>query len=453
MTDRPSLLLKLPLELRDAIYEFASARPTGSDLILKEYLEKIDQSIDRLPPHAAATMNTSGDANAEVDAVQSGNEDEDEDAEDESMGIADDQPDAEQDHEDEDNATSTGLDSQMTDLEPTTASSANPVITTAEVEAAAQSDNTASDNTELQGATDHDMTASDDLDSAAASADDDEEDGEEQDGEDLEDEDDDDDEDGDEDQDGDDDDQDEESDEDSEDGADQDGAGTAPAPVRAARSYGRNTKYRHMLQTIQLSHCPPPKELLQLCPQIKMEATQQFRDRCVLTINVNQGFQHMSFFTETLNKLIDAPYSPLEQVRKLRLVIAWDSEWLREKTTPPDREIEEGQTFFFTYYFGERLQVATNLVKACPELVKVTIEYHDTEDTTESRTFMADRLSELQTELASKFSINKEGFPLPVELEFKEHFSQAGTAHARNSVLALHRTEMDRFLQSGLDMR
>jgi hypothetical protein len=42
---------------------------------------------------------------------------------------------------------------------------------------------------------------------------------------------------------------------------------------------------------------------------------------------------------------------------------------------------------------------------------------------------------------------------MPVEVEFKEHFSQAGTAHARDSILALRRAEMDRFLQTGLDMR
>lgn len=149
--------------------------------------------------------------------------------------------------------------------------------------------------------------------------------------------------------------------------------------------------------------------------------------------------------------LITAPFSPLEHLRKLRLVIAWDSEWLREKTTPPDNELEE--SWFFAHYLSERLQVMRELVKACPELKNVEISWHDTEDSNESRNLMIDKLADLQTEIASKIYIDRDDFPKCVELEVKEHFSQAGTPHARNSVLALHRAEFDAFLQDGLVMR
>jgi hypothetical protein len=309
MTTQNSVLFKVPLEIRQAIYGFASERPTGSRLILKEYLEKVDNTIPRLPPVAPAAPTR--DKTLLGDREDGGQEEE------------------EQDH----------------------------------------------------------------------------------------------------------------------------GAYGIVANSSAQCSYGRLTKYRHILPIIQLNSSPPPKSLLQACRQLNTEAIEYHRNRCVLTIDVNKGFEHFSMYNETMNMLIDSTFSPLEHIRKVHLVITWDSEWLREKSTPPGGELETDQMFFFGFFFGERLQTMINLLKACPELRKVTIDYHDTEDTPESRTFMVEKLMDLHATITGKTWINEYGASCPVELEVHEYFSAANTVHAGNSLLALRRTEFDRFLGSGLIMR
>jgi hypothetical protein len=432
-----SLLLALPLELRNAVYDCASERPAGPYLILKEYFEKIDQSIPRLPAHvstaATEAADPDNDDNHESEGEDSGEVVEvqdaagDENGQEETMIDADSpvttaQQQVPTEQQAEETQSGPGADQAVMQAE----NDGQDEVTEGEganLGDAASEDVGMQDNV-VEDENDEDESEDDDL--PAENENDDEEEEEEE-----------------EDQDGVDDD--EEDDED-----DAEDAATASQPARTPCSYGRNTKYRHVLPILQLSHCPPPKELLQLCKQIHVEAVQQHRDKCVLTINVNKGFQHMSFFTETMNTLTHAPHSPLEHIRKLRLVIVWDSEWLREKTTPPDREIEE--PWFFNFYFSERMQVILDVISACPELQKVFIEYHDSEDTADSRTTMADKLRDLRSALDQKFYTNADDFPAPVVVEHQENFSAPGTAHARNSVLALHRAEFDRILLSGLNM-
>lgn len=432
MASEDSRLLKLPLELRNAIYDFTGARPTGPQLILKEWFEKVDTTIERLPPRSATNA-----ASTAIVAIDDDEESEDEADEDENGSESGEAGASEQ------GVGEVGMDVSI-DIQPIGDA---PVVVHADV--VLQHDPHDAVDAEMSDPVDGDAVAAGSMVGQHDESESEAEDGQEEDEEENE---------SDEENAGEGEVEDEEEDEEEEESDGEvdgvigkaQGSTTArpPPPVQ-----GRTTKYRHMLPILQLSDCPPPKELLQLCKQVHSEAVQQFRDRCILTIDVNKGFQHFSFFNETMTKLMQEPHSPLKHIRKLRLIITWDSEWLREKCTPPDREIVEGQEYFFGYYFGERMQVIRNLVEASPALQKVTIEYHDTEDTTESRAFMADRLAALQMELMDKLWMNANDFPMPVDTEFKEHFSQAGTAHARDSILALRRAEMDRFLQTGLDMR
>ncbi|KIW09197.1 uncharacterized protein PV09_00125 [Verruconis gallopava] len=347
------LILSLPLEIRQNIYDWASVRPTGSHLILKEFFEKIDTDIPRLPP-TEVVLPVSGVAivtdDPHLDEANIGNEDEvDEDG---------------QEGWEDNDALSDSIDEEESLHEDGGGNETN---------------------------------SSDDV-------------------------------------------------------SDFDDTEVLPYP-NSRSDNGRNTKYRHILPILQLSHCPPPIGLLGTCKQIHDEARSFYRKRAVLVIDVNKGFQHFSFFQETIDLLIRTPYSPLEQIRKVNLVITWDSEWLRAKSTPPDQKLERDQMFFFNYYFGERIQLMINLLQACPELQNVKIDYHDTEDTEASRSFMFQKLMDLQVAVISKNSVDDNGDRLPVEIELNQYFSQAGTAHARDSLLALRRTEFDHFLLSGLSMR
>jgi hypothetical protein len=453
MATKDSILFTLPLEIRQSIYEFASDRPTGSRLILKEYFEKIDEST-RLPPQAfiAADNTATSHADEEDSEIdEAGDDVEQDEAEDGQgtevevgAGIGVDE--VESDHDD--TPMNSAVDVYITAASVSSAPLAVDLTADSEdeemQEAAAPIQpafitvDLTDDNSETENAQDggFDGIQIDNGEDSSGSEEDDEEDtGETEDEEsELEN---------------------EESDGDEDEVNDGDGTITAavPTPALIERNYGRNTKYRHTLPIIQLTHCPPPKGLLGTCKEVNAEAIAYYRNKCVLTVDVNKGFEHISFFIETMDKLVQQIFSPLEHIRKLRLVVTWDSEWLREKSTPPDRQLEEGQMFFFGFHFAERLQVIINLLNACPELEKVTIDYHDTEDTPASRSFMVDKLMDLHTAIAGKLYRDEHGLMQSVDIETREHFSVAGTAHARNSPLALRRTEFDHFLLGGLMMR
>lgn len=221
------LLLALPTELRDHIYILASERPTGSRLILKQWFEKVDVSIDRLPPRTSTTTsnpplaNDDVDADEEEDSATSGDEEDANDA-------GESENDSEEEHIDEDDA--------MTDAESQEVPVAAGDTQSVDAEVTMIDEGSENDITEANAGSpdDHNEQVEDDLDSehdenAGSDNESDVDDGE--DGEEVEEE-----ENG----------EAKDAEEDESDESDEESDGVAAPSASAPPSYGRNTKYRHM---------------------------------------------------------------------------------------------------------------------------------------------------------------------------------------------------------------
>jgi hypothetical protein len=319
------LVLTLGLELRYKIYGFASQRPNGSYLILKEYLEKEDPAIG--PPVPPPNIDITDAEEEEIEDGESGDEVEDE-------------------SEDEDDG--------------------------------------AGDNDEDEGEEDEETIL----------------------------------------------------------------PVAAPPPPSPT---GRYTKYRHILSTIQLSHCPPPVNLLQSCSQLRDEALNEFLNTCSLDINVSQSFQHHSFFVETMGQLTLHPFSPLKQMRKINLTIVWDSEWLSSKLNGSPPELDS--PFYFEYYFDKRIRKIVKLLRASPKLRTLTINWHDSQRTPESEAFMNERLVTF-LDLTDKVWVNPQnGVTNNLDVSCTQHFGDAGSVYTPDTLIGNLRSVFDSLLANGMGFR
>jgi hypothetical protein len=439
-----SLLMGLPLEMRHKIFGFASQRPHGPYLILKEYLEKKDPDIGPLAPPAVYNMEEEDEDNEEEEEEEEGGEDEDEDNEGEGEGdIQDGDGEGENDEAGEEEDQDEPMGESNLDEEPNTeeAAHANDGVSTATSAAAplalANPQSDEHDEAEVETMdVDPDESGTQEIDAEEGSNED----------------------------------------EDTEDGNATAQPTNPPGPVavnpaataattttatvappaprpprQAPRYYGRNTKYRHILPTIQLSTAPPPLGLLQSCKQLHDEALNYHLATCVLEIDVTREFLHHSFFLETLSQFIDHPFSPIEQIRKLSLVFSWDTEWLTSKLTGSPPELDDD--FAFTWFLQERAMKALDLLKAAPELRKLTIDWHDTERTERSQTLMNETIMpflSLTGETWTDSITNESGY---VDVTVTEHFSESDTVHASSSVLGRRRNEFDLILVHGMQFR
>jgi hypothetical protein len=243
-------------------------------------------------------------------------------------------------------------------------------------------------------------------------------------------------------------------DEDGDENEDEDGAENEDEEAEDGKlSYGRQTKYRHMLKTIRFHSCPPPIGLLQANKQLNKEATEYHRNTSVLEIDITKNFRHFSFFDEMLNEFIDSPFSPIKQVRKVSITMAWDSEWIRDKTTPPNVDLDDA--WAMEYYFSVRVNKVIDLLRRASELRLIVINWHDTESTGASRTIMDDTFTNFLLLTDMQWVDNSTNPPTlkNLDVECHEHISDAGTAHAANSLLALRRTEFDELLASRMNFR
>ncbi|KAF2096056.1 hypothetical protein NA57DRAFT_78826 [Rhizodiscina lignyota] len=132
------------------------------------------------------------------------------------------------------------------------------------------------------------------------------------------------------------------------------------------------TKYRHTIGMFELSACPPPPNILLVNKQIKDEAIRHFYETANLTIHATQSFCHYTFFEETLDLLVNKPFSPLESIRKCTLRFVWDSELLRGS------DMDSGIHSFYEEMLSIRANKVAETLKKAPNLKEIKIEWHDT---------------------------------------------------------------------------
>jgi hypothetical protein len=227
---------------------------------------------------------------------------------------------------------------------------------------------------------------------------------------------------------------------DAEEGADTDGNGNtneAAAPATAqqpppppAPVVSPARKWRHVPNFMRITHCPPPVELLLASKQLNEEAKNWFYNVAVLKVNATGSFAHTSFFEETFRQITDAAFSPMENVRKVAVLFAWDTTWLRADDTGCAEAI-------FPALLRQRSDFVYRILSQAPDLKEVTIHWHDSAQDNESANFMLDILAPFHS--------------LNVHLAIKEHYIATDAKPHKRSIVGQRRVEFQSIMDAGLD--
>jgi len=193
---------------------------------------------------------------------------------------------------------------------------------------------------------------------------------------------------------------------------------------------GRHTKYRHILPIIKINTCPPPMELLLVSHQIKNEAYSGIYNKMMLEIDASKGFRHVEFFL-TILETLKTPFSPLHHIRNAAVTFVWDTQWYQAHSHDPQAE-----------FCNEVLRLRANLVHqlvTVSNLTKITINWHDSEDSGDS---LAMRSLVLEPFDDILLNVHRE----PIDINIINHFEQQGTGHKPSGLVSAMRREFDEIL-------
>ncbi|KAI8931126.1 hypothetical protein NX059_011480 [Plenodomus lindquistii] len=191
-----------------------------------------------------------------------------------------------------------------------------------------------------------------------------------------------------------------------------------------------HAKWRHIPSFMQLTHCPPPTELLLVSKQLNTEAKDWFYNVAVLHIEATASFAHTSFFEEAFSQITEAAFSPMENIRKVHVAFVWDSTWIRNDDTGCVEAI-------FPALLRQRTEFIIKILQQAPNLRNVMIHWHDSAQDAEA--------TNLRVEIYERF------LELPANVEFKEHFIAHDEKPHRKSVAGRRRIEFQNIVDNGLD--
>jgi hypothetical protein len=189
-------------------------------------------------------------------------------------------------------------------------------------------------------------------------------------------------------------------------------------------------KWRHIPNFMRITRCPPPVGLLLASKQLNEEAKNWFYDVAVLRINATGSFAHTSFFEEAFSQITDAAFSPMENIRKVEAIFAWDTTWLRADDTGCAEAI-------FPALLRQRSDFVYQILSQAPDLNEVTILWHDSAQDNESANFMLDILAPFHS--------------LNATIEIKEHYIAADAKPYKDSIAGKRRLEFQAIIEAGLD--
>ncbi|KAF2124992.1 hypothetical protein P153DRAFT_370316 [Dothidotthia symphoricarpi CBS 119687] len=189
-------------------------------------------------------------------------------------------------------------------------------------------------------------------------------------------------------------------------------------------------KWRHIPKFMRITHCPPPVELLLASKQLSIEAKNWYYDVAVLRIEATGSFAHTSFFEEAFSQIVEAAFSPMENIRKVEVTFVWDTTWLRADETGCADAI-------FPALLRQRANFVFQILSQAPDLKELVIDWHDSAEDTESVSFKLDILEPF--------------FNLPASVDVKEHYIAKDAKPYRRSVAGKRRIEFQNIVDRGLD--
>lgn len=205
----------------------------------------------------------------------------------------------------------------------------------------------------------------------------------------------------------------------------------APEPKLVTEPVIPNTKWRHITKFLTISGTPPPLELLLTSKELSEQAMAWFYNVAFISIDVSGSMAHTSMFEEALDQIADAELSPFKKIRHIKLKFVWDTEWMRSEQAKDNEDI-------FKSLLDIRADLVTKILESCPELKKLTIEWHDS---------VQDPLSD-----AHRLDIYDKFKTFAVDLTTKEHFLTPGTKPSSKSDIGKKRREFQTISDGGFSL-
>ncbi|KAH8728942.1 hypothetical protein GQ44DRAFT_756851 [Phaeosphaeriaceae sp. PMI808] len=200
---------------------------------------------------------------------------------------------------------------------------------------------------------------------------------------------------------------------------------TPPAPlIRVAR------KWRYIPKFMRFTHSPPPVELLLTSKWLNKEAKDWFYDVAFLQIIVTGSFAHTSFFEEAFTQITDAAFSPMENIRRAKIVFVWDTTWLRSESTGYASAI-------LPALLHQRANFVYQILLKAPDLRELFIHWHDTAQDNESANFMLDILAPFHS--------------LNTDIKIIENYVAPDVEPDERSIAGVQRAEFKDIFANGLD--
>lgn len=212
--------------------------------------------------------------------------------------------------------------------------------------------------------------------------------------------------------------------------ADGDGDGTTTtatvtrtqAPIIQASS-----KWRHIPGIMQITHCPPPLNLLLACKALHEEGLNWYYNVAIVKIDATAAFVHVTFFEDSLREISDALYSPMKHIRRVHVTMSYDSAWLKAQ---PDLEPS-----IFQAILGCRVTSVVEVLAKTPNLRKLLLKWYDSSADPEA--------------VSTKCEILDLFNGLFAEIEIEEHILADGVDADADSVHGLRRLEFEDILDQG----
>lgn len=151
-----------------------------------------------------------------------------------------------------------------------------------------------------------------------------------------------------------------------------------------------------------------------------------------LELDATKGFRHLEFFNTILNTLWTEANTPLNHIRNAAITFVWDTQWIQSHA-------HEFKTELCTQILRIRANLAYQLVCAIPNLTKVTIHWHDSENSND-----AILMRNVALEPFDVTPLNK--YKEPVDINIINHFEQQDTEHKPSSLISAMRQELDEIL-------
>lgn len=173
-------------------------------------------------------------------------------------------------------------------------------------------------------------------------------------------------------------------------------------------------------------------DLLLVSHQIKNEAYSGIYNKMILQIDATKGFRHVEFFLEILGALQTEPVTPLHHIRNAAVTFVWDTQWFQAHAHEPQAEI-------CNQILRLRGNLTHQLICAIPNLTKLTLNWHDSEESDDSLAMRS-----VVLEPFDEVVLNVYGEP--IDINIINHFEQQDTGPKPSGLVSAMRQELDEIL-------